>query len=160
MQTAHDLRAFVNVISEGAIGRCCMNQVLLKNFQFTGKYIYFICLVFISLKNVTELHVILLGNVCSRRATDDLLVAQNIFFKCIIFSALCNHVQQQLLTHTSKKFINFIGNTCSGKLFLRPNFPTLLKRDCSTGVSRRIFNTWFGRLFLHVWLIYARIMQC
>ena len=33
METAHDLRAFINVISEGAIGRCCMNQVLLKNFQ-------------------------------------------------------------------------------------------------------------------------------
>ena len=61
--------------------------------------IYIYIRVFISLKNITELRVMLQGNVCSCRAIAGLLVAQNIFFKCTIFSAhvimfssSCSHI--------------------------------------------------------------------
>ena len=199
MQTTHDLRAFVNVISEGVIGRCYMNQVLLKDlpnsqenqslqratllkrrvqhrrfpvnlkqflrtpflqntsgqllsqfyFQFilafkqevAGQWTAMLYLTYIyiykSVHKFKKHH----GTPCNV-AGKCVFMQSNSWFTCCAkyifqmhnFLCTCNHVQQQLLTHISKKFINFIGNTCSGKFFLMPNFPTLLKRDCSTGV--------------------------
>ena len=147
MQTTHDLRAFVNVSSEGAIGRCYMNQVLLKDLpnsqenqslqratllkrrvqhrrfpvnlkQFlrtpflqntSGQLlsqVYFQFILAFKQGVAGQWTAILYltcdylqGNVCSCRAIARLLVAQNIFFKCTIFSAhvimfssSCSHI--------------------------------------------------------------------